>query len=476
QQVTNMSFPSPFEGIPQVPYEPAPDPVATSTDGRWLVRYEVLNQDERRAILHVFDTSQSQPVADIPSDTLSTHYRGLPFFPRFFANGLLFLRENTLYRWEPDHNTETRLLSVDAFADIFLNPTGQYAATSQLLPLESNLSILRFWDLTASPATLLSEYKSNTTDLWHSVAVSPNGQFVAAGGNNSNVRIWDITSSEMPFRDDNSPCETCESPVIDLAYSPDGHYLGGCVNTVGTGHAFLRDAETGKEVATIAGIGGTGYSYWTSVAFNPVANTVAFGGADGTVWLWNIDKLIAAREVQTSSAELSLIGHSGPVIDISFSTDGKQIATASWDNTARVWDSTTGQLLDILEGHTAHVWSAVFFPDGNRLVTSSEDNTVRLWDLRTDTSIILANIDWIVELAFSPAEPSSPDSVLAGLQSDGDFYFFTFMGGELTSLRAVQSDSYKWNWHLAFNQDGTMLATAGQDTVIRLWGVPARQE
>jgi WD40 repeat protein len=63
------------------------------------------------------------------------------------------------------------------------------------------------------------------------------------------------------------------------------------------------------------------------------------------------------------------------------SPDGKRIVTASWDNTARLWDAESGQpISEPLTGHTAAVASAAFSPDGKRIVTASSDRTAQLWD------------------------------------------------------------------------------------------------
>jgi hypothetical protein len=64
-----------------------------------------------------------------------------------------------------------------------------------------------------------------------------------------------------------------------------------------------------------------------------------------------------------------------------FSPDGARIATASADDTARIWDVATGVALATLSGHTGQVVSAKFSPDGSRLVTASIDRTARLWRL-----------------------------------------------------------------------------------------------
>ena len=66
-----------------------------------------------------------------------------------------------------------------------------------------------------------------------------------------------------------------------------------------------------------------------------------------------------------------------------FSKDGDRILTASNDNTAKLWNSETGQLIHSLEGHKGTVWSAVFSKDGDRILTASNDNTAKLWNAET---------------------------------------------------------------------------------------------
>src|SRR5262249_59415727 len=66
-----------------------------------------------------------------------------------------------------------------------------------------------------------------------------------------------------------------------------------------------------------------------------------------------------------------------------FSPDGTRLATASGDQTVRLWDARTGQELLVLKGHTGTVCSVCFSPDGTRLATASADQTARLWDART---------------------------------------------------------------------------------------------
>ena len=69
------------------------------------------------------------------------------------------------------------------------------------------------------------------------------------------------------------------------------------------------------------------------------------------------------------------------------------MVTASEDNTARVWDARTGQLLTEPLKHEKQVWSAQFSPDGQCVVTALEDNTARVWEAATGTEVHEALLD-----------------------------------------------------------------------------------
>ncbi len=95
----------------------------------------------------------------------------------------------------------------------------------------------------------------------------------------------------------------------------------------------------------------------------------------------------ASRKASGTEPYLILRGHVGTVRSVSFSPDGKLIASGSEDKTVKIWDVATGTILRSIRGHGNSVTSVFFSPDSKFVISSSKDKTVRIWDVETGNAI-----------------------------------------------------------------------------------------
>ena len=160
-----------------------------------------------------------------------------------------------------------------------------------------------------------------------------------------------------------------------------------------------------------------------------------------------------------------LVGHSKIVWDVSFSPDGKTIASASADGTIKLWNST-GENLKTLEGHSNYVNSVSFSPDGKTLASGSSDGTIKLWTLKGEELMTLeGHSDYVRSVSFSP-----DGQMLASGSGDGTIKLWTLKGEELMTL----DDHSNVVSSVSFSPDGQMLASASVDTTIKLWNLQGK--
>lgn len=316
---------------------------------------------------------------------------------------------------------------------------------------------IRLWDI-ASARAGVAPLTGHTDFVW-SVVFSPDGKSLASSSSDFTIRLWDSASglpSEVPL--------TGHTWIIwSVAFSPDGKMLasGGCAKSddpkCPDGEIRLWDVARGKQIGEPLH-GRTGIV--RSVTFSPDGKILASGNGDKTIGLWDPASGKQVRE--------SLDGHTAAVTSVAFSPDGKTLASGSEDKTIRLWDPASGeQIGEALTAHTAAVTSIAFSPDGKLLASGSEDKTIRLWDIVKRSQIgapLTGNEDGVLSVAFSP-----DGKMLASGNRDQTIRLWDTASGQPLGAPLMGHTDYVMS--VAFSPDGKTLASGSADKTVRLWEV-----
>lgn len=187
-----------------------------------------------------------------------------------------------------------------------------------------------------------------------------------------------------------------------------------------------------------------------SISYSPDGKIIASASADKTIKLWHSD----GQLFQT------LKGHRDVVNNISFSPDGKMIASASQDKTVKLWN-LKGKLLTTLKGHTDVVNSVSFTRDNNMIASASSDKTIKLW--RRDGKLIKTlqgHQAQVLGVAWSP-----DGQILASASTDNTIILWSVDGRQLKILTG-HNDAVR---SVAWSQDGKAIASGSLDKTVKLW-------
>ncbi|NEP24933.1 AAA-like domain-containing protein [Moorena sp. SIO3I6] len=322
------------------------------------------------------------------------------------------------------------------------SPDGNMLAT----PLGETV---RLFDLQGKQLALLKGHQQPVTII----RFSPDGNMLATASDGTiliegktedkTVRVWDLQGNQLAV------LRGHQGWVRSVSFSRDGKMLATASHDNPLTEDKIEDTTVrvwdlqGNQLAVLRG-----HQDWVnSISFSPDGKTLATASHDKTARVWDL---------QGNSLAV-LRGHQSSVSSVSFSRDGKTLATASW-NTVRVWDLQSNPLA-LLRGHQDSVTSVSFSRDGKMLATASNDKTVRLWDLQgNQLALFQGHQDSVNSVSFSR------DGKTLATASWNTVRVWDLQSNPLALFQGHQDSVTS----VSFSRDGKMLATASNDTV-RLW-------
>lgn len=163
-----------------------------------------------------------------------------------------------------------------------------------------------------------------------------------------------------------------------------------------------------------------------------------------------------------------MLGHEGPAWGVSWSPDGRWLASTAEDLSLRVWNAASGQPLFASPQHTFPVCRARWSSDGRTITAASEDGEIRLWDVSTYECVTLPSGDASPELSYACWAPDGRT-----LASDGPDSLVYLWDVDTSRCIARLKGHAERVWWVAFSSNDTRLASASQDGTVRLWDTTA---
>jgi hypothetical protein len=283
-----------------------------------------------------------------------------------------------------------------------------------------------------------------------SIAFTADGKMLGVGGWKGQVQFLDVDTA-LPSR---APLQAAQHTIRALAFSPDSRTLATAADEKERLKLWDLTADMPGRVVK----GQRTIVRGLIFAGEPPLLAAAAGNAQvGELKLWH---------PRTGTLRANLTGHAMRLMDVAVSGDGKLLATASKDRSARLWDVRAEKLLRTLPAQQGEILAVALARDGQTVATGGHDGSVIIWDTRTgeERRRWQANPRAVKSLAFSPdgrylaTAGDHPAAKLWEAATGRELAVFRSLGHVGCAVR--------------FAPDGRTLAVADWSGHVTLWDVP----
>ena len=312
-----------------------------------------------------------------------------------------------------------------------------------------------------------------------SAAFSPDGARIAAGSTDGTVRVWQVnggvpvaalkgqksaiislvfdhTASRLLSRNDQYEAHLWDladgrrlalGRALHVRFSPDGR----SISRVSDRGVRILSSDDGRPISPPD----MGDSSLAAVAFSPDGSRIATGALFPATG-------IVIHQFTGVGKTIALKGHTNTIVSVNFSPDGRRLASGSLDQTARIWDATTGSSLGVLHGHRAKIDGVRFASDGRRLLTHTVDGAMRLWETSDGAFLSLLS----GHSGVSSIHLSRDGQLLAVADERGTVRIWDL---DRTIRRGVLRGHTSFVYDVAITADGRWVASSSWDETVRFW-------
>ena len=310
------------------------------------------------------------------------------------------------------------------------------------------------WDRTIKiwriDGTLIKTINDNSQRIW-GLALSQDGETIATAGERHGVKLWRVSNPLL------TKFSGHKAAVIDVAYHPTKNIIA----TASDDRTIKLIDRQGKLLATWSKQTGV-----LGVDYHRDGNSLVSGHNDGTVRLWEISTTDPTKIMKVTT----LADHGALVWRVAHSPDGSIFATASEDNTIKIWNRQ-GKLLQTLEGHQDGVRDVAFSPDGRLIASGSLDNTIKIWNRQGKLLQTLEGHEGaVVAVDFSPiAKDNTYRLASASWDTLVKIWRIEEARQQITGTVEVELGHKEGLQGVDFSPDGQNIVTAGHDRSLKLW-------